>query len=96
MKGADNIFIGPDIDGGFAADAAVGHPQERRGHVGPGHAAHIYGCDKAGNVLHDTAAHGEERRAARRPLHSELFDERRYFTKVLRVFTGCDFDEFTA
>ena len=74
MKGADEIFVWADVDGGLAADAGVDHREDGGGDIAPGEAAHVDGGDEGGDVLDDASADGDEMGLAIGAAAAKLFD----------------------
>jgi hypothetical protein len=65
VEGADEILALWRVDGRLAADGAVDHGEQRRGHLHVAHAAHERGSDEAAEVADDAAAEGDDDGVAR-------------------------------
>ena len=64
VEGADEVFAGGQVDGDFAADAAVDLGEQGGGDLDEGDAAGVGGGDEADEVAGDSAAEGDEGFAA--------------------------------
>ena len=60
VEGADHVFAQWVVDGGFAAHRGVHLRQQRGGQLHKGHATHVAGGSKAGDIAHHTTAQGEQ------------------------------------
>eukprot|EP01022_Parablepharisma_sp_SALTPOND_P033114 TRINITY_DN881_c1_g1_i23.p1 TRINITY_DN881_c1_g1~~TRINITY_DN881_c1_g1_i23.p1 ORF type:complete len:1292 (+),score=465.19 TRINITY_DN881_c1_g1_i23:16524-20399(+) len=60
VEGADHVLAQRVVDAGLAADRRIHLRQQGGGHLHEGHAAHIGGCGKAGQVADHATAQGHQ------------------------------------
>ena len=58
VEAADEVFSGEEIDAGFAADGGVDLGEEGGGDLDVADAAHVDGCEEAGDVADDASTEG--------------------------------------
>lgn len=88
MEGADEVFSAGEVDGGFAADGAVDHGEERGGGLDDVDAAEPDGGGEAGEVPGDAAAEGDDGACAGEMAVGEGGEQLLYGGEGFAVFAG--------
>ena len=88
VKAADQILAGRQIHSGFSANGRIHLPQQRRGNLDQGNAAHEDCSQKARDIGDDSAAHRDHQASAVRALLNHLFGQRFHFRQSLARFAA--------